>query len=335
MLSEVSWQQTAFWVAACGVMIVGSALYSGAETGLYCLHRLRLNLQVGQNNHRAITLQHLLGDQSGMLFMTLLGTNVTNCLAPVCLTVLFLHAGIQESRVELYTALILTPIVLIFGEILPKVMFERHADRLMLRVTPLLAASYYVARWTGLIALLNALSRFVFRKFHRQTPSGSAFHSRMEMYHLLQEAGTQGTLSRTQLFMLERVHVLHRIRVGSVMVPLHRVVMLPANATAAEALSTVRSSDYSRLPVFRDDRARMIGFVHALDILTAPPSTVVTRRLFPPIEVRHDTHVVDALTLMQKSHRRMAFVVDTKGRCLGIVTVKDLVEEIVGELAAW
>ena len=335
MLSDLPWHQIAFWIACCGLMVFGSALYSGAETGLYCLHRMRLNLQAGQGSNRAITLQHLLTDQSGMLFMTLLGTNVTNYLAPVCLTVLFLHAGIQESRVELYTALILTPIVLIFGEILPKVLFERHPDRLMLRFTPFLASSYYVAKGTGLVAAQNALSRFVFRKFHRQAPSGSALHSRMEMYHLLHEAGAQGTLSRTQIFMLERVHILHRIRVSSIMVPLHRVVMLPASATVAEAVSTVRGCEFSRLPVFRDDRRRMIGLVHALDILTAPPSTVVTRRLFPPSEVRHDTQVLDALTLMQKSHRRMAFVVDNKGRCLGIVTVKDLVEEIVGELAAW
>lgn len=334
-MQEIGWYQAAFWIAGCGVMIGATALYSGAETGLYCLNRLRLNLHVGQENRRAITLQRLLGDQSGILFVTLLGTNVANYLAPVCLTILFLHAGIRESRIELYTALILTPVILIFGEILPKVIFEGHADRLMLRYAPFLAASYEVARWTGLIRFQNALSRFIFRRFHRQAPSGSAFHSRMEMYHLLHEAGAQGTLTRTQLFMLERVHVLHRIRVGSVMAPLHRVVMLPANATAGEAIATVRSCDYSRLPVFRDDRRRMIGVVHALDVLTSPPSTAITRRLFPPIEVRHDTSVVEALTLMQKGHKRMAFVVDNKGRCLGIVTVKDLVEEIVGELAAW
>ncbi|HUN81280.1 MAG TPA: CNNM domain-containing protein [Phycisphaerae bacterium] len=335
MIADVGWYEGAFWIAACGVMVVASALYSGAETGLYCLNRLRLNLHVGQEDRRAIILQRLLGDQSGVLFMTLLGTNIANYLAPVCLTILFLHAGIRESRIELYTAVILTPIILIFGEILPKVVFERHADRTMLRYAPILAASYQVARWTGLIAFQNALSRFIFRKFHRQAPSGSAFHSRMEMYHLLHEAGAQGTLSRTQLFMLERVHVLHRIRVGSVMVPLHRVVMVPANATAGEAIATVKGCDFSRLPVFLDDRRRMIGVVHALDVLTSPPATAITRRLFPPIEVRHDTSVVDALSLMQKGHKRMAFVVDQKGRCLGIVTVKDLVEEIVGELAAW
>lgn len=333
--TTISSPEALCWIALCGLMVFLSGAYSGAETGLYCLNRLRLNLHVAGRVPAAMTLHRLLSDQPGMLFTMLVGTNVTDYVAASALTIFFLKGGAAEHQAEFFTSVLLTPAVLVFGEILPKVLFERDANRLLLRFSWLLSASYRLSRLTGLIALQNALSKFVLRTFHREAPAGPALQSRLEMYHLLRESAAQGALTRTQLFMLERLHTLKATRVGTVMVPLGQVVMLSDTARLGDAIATVRACPYSRLPVYRGTRAQLVGVVHALDILTGPADSLVTSRLHRPVEVKYGTDVVEALSALQQRHRRMAFVVNEAGRCLGIVTVKDLVEEIVGELTAW
>ncbi len=88
MIASISAPETMLWLALCGLMVFLSAIYSGAETGLYCINRLRLNLMARQNDAAAITVKHLQEDEAGMLFTTLLGTNIANYLAPVFLTVI-------------------------------------------------------------------------------------------------------------------------------------------------------------------------------------------------------------------------------------------------------
>lgn len=335
MVAQISTVEIVVWIGACAAMVFCSGLFSGAETGLYCLNRLRLNVHAGHGDPPAIILQRLLGDQAGMLFMTLLGTNVAHYLAPACLTAMFLRSGVIESRAEFYTSVILTPTVLILGDFLPKVLFERHADRLMMRYARFLSAAYWATRFSGLIVVQDAISRFVLRRFHRQSVSGSALHSRIAMYQMLRDSGHEGALTRTQLTMLDRIHTIRHTRVGAVMVPIHQVVKISESDSPSEILRIVRQYPFSRIPVYRDHPRRLIGLVHALDILTADEKPTVANRLYPPVEVKYDTDVMAALTELQHRHRRMAFVVDESGRCLGIVTVKDLVEEIVGELKAW
>lgn len=341
MTALISLPEMTLWLALCAVFVFVSGLFSGSETGLYCVNRLRLQLAVHEKNRAAARLQKLLEDQPGLLFTTLLGTNVANYLAPVCLTVVFLEsvtaqsAAEREHLAEFYTTLILTPVVFIFGEVVPKNVFRRQADRFMLRISSLLALAHRVFRVSGIIALQKRISDLVMKKLHRQPASGSALHSRLDMYQMLREGAAAGALSRTQLFMLERIHLLQSIRVGSVMVPRFRTVMLPADATGSDAEKLVRRSEFSRMPVFRGDTKHVIGVVHLLDILTTAPDAPVSKHARPPVEVTPDTPVLEALTILQRGRRRMAIAVDKWGHCVGVVTVKDLVEEIVGELAAW
>ncbi|MEE8386339.1 MAG: hemolysin family protein [Dehalococcoidia bacterium] len=325
----------------CAVFVVISGFFSGSETGLYCVNRLRLRLAAHEKSRAAVRLQRLLQDQPGLLFTTLLGTNVANYLAPACLTAVFLTTLSDESGVrrehlaELYTTLILTPIVFIFGEIVPKNVFQRQADRFMLRTSSLLGIAHRAFRTTGLIALQRWTSDLVMRRLHRQPAMGSALHSRIGMYQMLREGAAAGALSRTQASILERVHLLQSVRVGSVMVPRSRTVTLRETATAADVEQTIRETEFSRMPVYRGDRRRIVGVVHLLDLLTAPRDISISQQMRPPVELTPDQPVIEALSILQHKHRRMAIVVDQTGRYVGLVTVKDLVEEIVGELAAW
>ncbi len=331
-----------FWLTLCVVCVGLSGLYSGAETGLYCLNRLRLRVAAHGGNRRAKLLQRLLTDQPGQLFTMLIGTNVTDYLASACLTLLFLrwfslrHDLHQaEGNAEFYTTLILTPAVFIFGEIVPKNLFQQYSDRLMLVVARPLAMSYWLAKWTGLLRAQRWISDIVLRKVAKKAAADYALHPRVDMYHMLREGAAGGALTATQAVMLERIAALQGMQVGAVMVPISAVVTLRADSTLSEARKIVTNTSHSWMPVYRDDRQRLVGVVHFLDVLTGVPELIVEDYLWPSIEVRYETPVTEALSTLQRTRRRMAFVVDAAGRCQGIATVKDLVEEIVGELAAW
>lgn len=334
-MSELGAAASPILLVACGLMVLGSALYSGGETGLYCMNRLRLNVRASQRDSAALTLQRLVSDQPGALFTLLLGTYATDFFASFFLTQFFLRSGLAPGQTELYTSIALTPVVLIFGEILPKVLFERQADRLMGLASRILWASYRSLRLVGGLAVQRQLARVVLGRARPEAALGSAMNSRMHMYELLHEGAEQGALTRTQRTMLERMTSLQGVRVTSVMVPQAFATMVPHDARVADVLPLIRESRFSRFPVFQGSRQKLIGLVHVLDLLTQPPEKPISSLMLPPIEVRHDTDIMHALHLLQEKSRRMAFVIDAQGQGIGVVTMKDLVEEIVGELGAW
>jgi CBS domain containing-hemolysin-like protein len=328
------------WLAFCGLFVLLSALYSGMETGVYCVNRLRLRV-AAQSQPAARRMQGLLGDQPGLLSAVLLGNNLANYLAPVCLATVFLSVYADAStserghRAELYTTLILTPVLFILGEVVPKNVFQSRADHLMPRLALLLGVSYRLFRATGVIRLQKFIADFIARRLQREPAPEAVIHSRHGMYQMLREGAASGALSQTQAVMLERIHNLESIRVGSVMVPRSRTVMLDENAARADAEAAVRRTTFSRMPVYRGESRRVVGVVHVLDVLAAEPGTPLSRMMLAPVVVSPATPVIEALSILQRQRRRMAVVVDNGGHCLGLVTVKDLVEEVVGELAAW
>lgn len=339
MTATLSLGEMFLWLGLCGLFVFLSGVYSGAETGLYCLNRLRLRLAAHRQDPAARRLQALMEDQPALLVTTLLGTNVANYLAPACLTVVFLRILADtpggERLAEVYTTLILTPAVFIFGEIVPKNLFQRQADRFMPRLAAFLAGSRRLFAATGWIGLQRRLSRFVSRRFHLGPASNAALHSRHGLYQMLREGVAVGALSHTQAFILERVPLLSSIVLGAVMVPRTQMVVLHQRDTRRAAAITLRSARHSRFPVVGDDPRRVVGEVHLLDLLGAEPGATVGELMHPPLELRPDLPVVEALSILQRERRRMAVAVDKWGNALGLVTVKDLVEEIVGELSAW
>jgi len=344
MIAALSPVETTFWLIACGVFVLLSGLSSGMETGVYCVSRLRLRLAAHEDK-RSARLRRLLDDQAGTLFTTLLSNNAVNYLAPACLTIVFLSAATPEmsdaARVDLeqratfLTTLILTPILFIFGELLPKNIFQRRADHCMTLTAPLLTTAHWFARTTGMIWLQRRISSFVVNRLHRQPTFGSALHPKLEMYQMLREGAAEGTLTAAQVFILQRIPAMKALRVASVMTPRSSAVMLNAIAGRREIQETIRRSQFSRLPVYRGDRANVIGIAHVLDVLTSPPEQALSSVVQPPLTLLHTTPLMKALTTLQRAGQRMAIVVDNSGRCLGLVTIKDLVEEVVGELAAW
>jgi len=329
------------WLVATVACIVASGFYSGCETGVYCVNAVRLELRRRRADRRALTLSRMLADREGIITTTLVGTNVANYLATVCVvSALTVAVHVPEYEVEIVTTLVLTPIIFIFGEVTPKNLFRREADYLMYRLIWPLRISDLVFRATGVIALLKALARLAARcvGFGRDRTLAS-LGPRQRIAAMLREGVGVGILTDEQSAIVDRVMNLSRVRVRSAMIDRRRVCAVPVDATWGQFIELAETHNYSRMPVLAGPD-KMVGLVNIFDVLSdevppGEPLRPITDFMTPPLFLQADQSVTSALTAMQRRGTALAGVIDEQGRFLGIVTVKDLVEEIVGDLQAW
>ena len=341
IFAELSPTEATIGFAVCAACIFFSGLYSGAETGLYCVSRLRLSVAAHRKNKRAVLLQGLLQNRPDSLATVLIGTNIANYLAPLCMAFLILKSASPNltehqaaASAEFYTTVILTPIVFIFGEIVPKNLFQRHADRIMPHIASVLVFSRRLFKIVGLIGL----QRWIGTRFLEHTAStspGTFLGSRAQMYQMLHEGAAEGNLTRTQIDMLESAHKLRGMAVTAVMVPLSRIVMLRSDMDMKEIRGVIQSSRHSRLPVYSGERKKIVGVAHLLDLIYMGEDDRLDRVIRKIPRVSAQTTVLDTLAVLQQKRRRIAAIEDAAGNCLGIVTVKDLAEELIGEITAW
>jgi CBS domain containing-hemolysin-like protein len=324
------------WIVLAILCVLVSAFYSGSETGIYCLNRIRLRLRAEAGHRPARLLQGLLADEQGVVVSTLMGTNLCNYLATVCVAHLFTSYYSLEVKTEVYTTLTVAPALFVFGEVLPKYLFQRHADRLTLAVAGPLTFSHLVYRAVGLVWVLKRLAAAVVRRLHGPAAAaGELLHPRQEMVSLLREGVGEGLLSEQQSQTLERVLRLEDMRVEDVMIPRARVAGVELAAGRRQFLELIARHHYSRMPVYRVDPQQVVGILNVYDVLQDLDEAPMARWVRPVLRVRPDEPVMKCLFQMQHAHQPMAVVAVGDGRALGIVTMKDLVEELVGELAVW
>jgi putative hemolysin len=155
------------------------------------------------------------------------------------------------------------------------------------------------------------------------------------MLELLREGAACGGLTAFQRDAFERVMSLSRTPVTRVMVPRQRAAMIQRDWSRADVLRIARMAHFSRLPVYADDARRVVGVLNVFDVLTDDQSRPTADYIRDVQRMDAGDTVLNALRTLQRAHEVMAIVCDARGYCLGLLTVKDLVEEIVGELEAW
>ncbi len=319
------------------VFLLLSGFFSGAETGAYRVNPVRLQLRSNQGHRGSIRLRRLLGDREGILTVTLMGTNLANYLTTI-FTAMFLArlaADWSDRELELYTTLILTPIILTFGEIVPKIWFRQQANVLMTRSVWVLLVFDRMFRWCGAVPVLKWLTRCMLRWWHGTDDWEPAMHPRSRMLSLLKESVAEGVLTDEQSNLLDGVLSLSNVSVGSVMVPESKAVMLPRNATRDHILPVMRRHTHSRYPVIGTRRSKVVGVIDVYEFLGQSKSRTIDELMTAPCMLRPESSVSSALYDMREARRTFGVVVDRWDNCIGIVTMKDLVEEIVGDLAAW
>jgi CBS domain containing-hemolysin-like protein len=328
MLAQATNMDWVLWFALAMLGLLCSGLYSGAETGLYVLNKMRLDLRAEAGSPAARALRVMLRKFDALLAVLLLGTNLSTYLTTFAISVLFVMGG-AGPRAELYTLAAATPVLFIFGESIPKNLFQRSPERLIYGLVWFLRVSMAAFRWCGLLGLVRLVGSIVPRLKHSHHPF---VHEGLAA--ILAEGQAAGALTHAQSIMADRVMHLTDVTVDAVMKPMKLVRKAPRSITLPQLLELVKEANYTRLPLLEEGGV-VAGILNIYDVLMAEGPVEPASKMTPPLAIPGNWTVTDALYHMQTSQAPMAVVTDARGAHAGIITVKDLVEQIVGELGAW
>ena len=323
--------------------VVLSAFYSGSETATVSLDRLKIYQLAEQGNKRAQIVKKLVDTPEKTLGMTLVGTNIANVLASQ-MGLLFVIALLQMSTItqtvvtklrtneQVAATLISTAIILVFGELLPKTISRVKANSLALRYAVPLRMSNIILR--PIVNGITYLTSFLVRIGERQPAPASPDAQRDELRLLASMGEQSGGILEDQRRMIHSVLNLHNRTVEQVMVPLVDIVAVDKDIDVDTFLKIAAEAGFSRIPVYEDQVNNIIGIVHLLDVIYSNDNSQKLESF-----IRLDLQFVPAskptnvlLKEIQQSHHTMVFVVDEYGGIVGLSTVEDLVEEIVGEM---
>ena len=310
-----------------------SFIYAATETGFYCLNRIRLRYREERGWWSAKVINRMLNDPHGMVCTVLIGNNIANYVAVAAFTYI-VRMSVSQGRVELLATLMLTPVILIFCEILPKTIFQRHADSLLYKVVPIADVSYKL--FFPLVFILKVVSRMPHVFLKGLEAKESPFFSSQRLRHLLDEGAEEGTLSAYQSTMASNIMALGTTPIKKVMIPLEEVIMAPETVGPRSLRGMAGEKKFSRIPIYDRERTKVVGIVPLLEFLmNGEPKGGIHEFVRPATFIYEETPVDEALLKLRHVRHRMGIIVDADGKAVGIVTIKDLVEEIVGELSVW
>ena len=322
-------------------LIVAAGFFAGAETGIYKVSRLRLRLGIKKNKFSFVVLGKSLSDSSGLLLSMLLGTNIAHYLITSIVTYILLAKLHSEYIAELSATFLTAPVLFVFSELLPKSIFFNRADFLMPRIAPVLFAFHKLLVWCGIIPLLKFISRFVVRLAALPAPveTAAAVYS-SSIKAILQETQDEGLLSSVQVDITNRLAKVPQLTIKSVMTPVEKVRMVEINSDNSALLGILKETVFTRMPVYDRWAENIVGFVNIYDCLAAGRQFANLNDFLEPIrKLNADATILDAINILQKEKQKIVLVTRPghigREKPVGIVTMKDLVEELFGELAEW
>jgi len=318
------------------VFLALSAFFSGSETALMSLNRYRLRHLEEQRGHRATTIRRVLTYPEKVLGTILTGNVFLNTAASSLVTyAVTLSVSDPERRAEAITlaTFALTALILLFGEMIPKSIAARHPERWsFLVIGPVV---FFIWLLSPVVKLLTLISNGFLRLFG-EVPRPLRHEIPLEELEILVASAEMGGEPGGKRQMLRKVFELGETRVSEVMVPRTEIVAVEVDAPLEEIVSLIQKQRFSRMPVYRETLDTIEGLVYSKDITTYWGKTTPFRLaevLRKPYFLPDGAKVEQALEQMQKQRVHMALVVDEHGGVEGMVTLEDLLEEIVGELS--
>jgi len=311
-------------------LILVSGFFSGSETGLMSLNRYRLRHLVDKKNKGAIRAFNLLKKPEKLIGLILLGNNFVNILASAIATIigirLFGEAGVLVATV------ILTIIVLVFAEVTPKTIAAMHPEKFALPATlilePLLRLLY------PFVWFVNLSSKIIFKIFGIQHTTSSDKLSSEELRIVVNEAATM--IPKGHQKMLLSILDLEKVTIDDIMVPRNELIGIDLDDDWSDIIKQLTETQHTRLPVFEGDIDHIIGVIHirrALRFFHMEDATkddfrkIIREAYYVPAGTPLNTQLLN----FQRKRRRYGMVVNEYGDILGLVTLEDILEEIVGE----
>lgn len=319
-----------------------AGLFAGAETGIYQLSRLRLQLGIEKKRLLFVILGKIIHDSPALLVTILIGTNLAYYTVTSMVTYMLLSRMQAGHTVELFATLLTAPVLFVFSELIPKNIFYYRADSLMPLTAPLLFVFHKLCTYCGLAPALRFISHSLAKLTGVSDPSKRTVTAvqKHQIGAILKDTHEEGFFSTVQSDIINRLVVISNIRISEVMIPINKVLMVDKNSNRQVLLSTLEKSIFTRLPVYDHQPENIIGFINIYDCLSSTERFDNLNNFITPIrKLPADTTVTDAINIMRSEKQKIILVTKVshigRGKPIGIVTMKDLVEELLGELAEW
>jgi len=312
------------------ILIGLSAFFSCSETALTTVNKIRIRTLIEEGNKRAVVLNRVTENSGKMLSAILIGNNVVNLtassLSTILATKLFGNAGAGISTG------ILTILILIFGEITPKTLATIHSEKISLAVAPIIYGLMNLL--TLVILLVNKLSSGLLLLFHVNPDNKGTTITETELRTLVDVSHEEGVLENEEHEMISNLFDFGDARAKDVMIPRIDMTMIEVNASYEELLSIFEKFRFTRIPVYEETTDNVIGIINMKDVLLcSKEETFSLRNILRESYFTYETKKLSELMLeMRKASVNIAIVLDEYGVTAGLITLEDLLEEIVGEI---
>ena len=310
------------------ILLALSAFFSSAETSLVAVSRIRIRTLADDGNRRAKILLHIFAHEDKMLSAILIGNNLVNTyLASIAATIAGRFGG---AAVSIATFLI-TFLILVFGEITPKTLATQNSEKLALLYAPII--SFLMKILTPVIWFVNLFASLMLKLFG----AGKARQPSMtesELRTIVDVSHEEGVIESDEKELLNNVFDFGDARAKEVMVPRVHVITADVNSSYADLIDLFRKEQFTRIPIWEESIDNIIGILNIKDLLFLedPKEFDLKKLLRKPYFTVENKKISDLLVEMKNSTFNMAVVLDEYGELAGIITVEDIIEELVGEV---
>ena len=309
--------------------VIMSAYFSATETAFSTFNRIRVKNLADKGNKRAAKVIKLSENYDTLLSTILIGNNIVNILASSIATILFVDLLKDGSLAEWSSAIstaVLTLVILTFGEISPKTIAKKKPEAFAVFSAPLINVLLYV--FLPFTFVFKQLQNGLAKLFKSDEDKGM---TEEELISIIEEAEEEGDLDKEETDLIKSAIEFNDLEVSDIFTPRIDITAISKDATREEVRSLFIESGYSRLPVFEDDLDNVVGILYYKDFFTLEFSSY-EQIMKPVIYVAKNQKINELLKELQEKQLHMAVVMDEFGSTAGIVTLEDILEEIVGEI---
>ena len=311
------------------VCVLLSAYFSATETAFSTYNRIRVKNMAEKGNKKAALALRLSDNYDSLISAILIGNNIVNILASAMATLLFAKLIINQDLAATVSTATLTVVILVFGEISPKTMAKNNPESFVLFSAPIINSVRIVL--FPLIFIFNVWQKLLAKLFKKADDQGM---TEEELISIIEEAEEDGDIDKEESDLIKSAIEFGDLEVGDIFTPRIDITSLPVGADKETVAKTFSESGYSRLPVYDGDIDNVIGILYYKDFDTVAYKTNVSldEIIKPVIYVAKTQPVNELMKELQEKQLHMAVVTDEFGSTAGIVTLEDILEEIVGEI---
>ena len=311
------------------VLILMSAFFSACETAFSTVNKIRLRNYANQGNKRAAKALKIVNDFDKALTAILIGNNVVNIASASLATIVFTEK-FGPSSVGIAT-IVMTIVVLVFGEILPKSLAKENAEHFTLGISTVLSVLIFILKpFTLMFTALKMLVRKAFVKQNHTNPSVTE----EELKFIIEEIEDEGVLEEQESDLVKSALEFDEISISQILIPRVNIIGVEAADDVEKVKDVFITERYSRMPVYDKTMDSIIGIIHQKDFFNLyinggkSIKPIIQEALF----FSENKKISEVMTEMQRTKNHMAIVIDQYGGTEGLVTLEDIIEELVGEI---